>query len=387
MGSALTGILIYSLILYSMYQNSIVNSRQNCISHASGNSQSYMIENFEKSIKAYINDEDYDYNEVVAVSSKSLALHYVLKAIGVKRGELVCVPSFAPEEILLEIKKLNAVPVFVGCEDDTWNMDYDLLEDALSDLVNVGHWRPKVVVMCSAYGMPPVAHRIYEVCFRFHIPLIDYACDAMGSEYCGHKMGMFGQFGYGIISFDEGNVVSCGGAALICGDKEKKETALNLMSKRKAARMSSKCAEIGLAQMEDVDKRIAHNRHIQSLYESLLKDVEGITVHAQFKTDTSDGQPPYFDSNYHKTTVLLNKKIDIEELRKHLLDVGVETQRLYKPLHTNPEFANHPKYTNGVCEDLYNRGLCLPSGESIMEMDVMTITDQINIALAKCEKS
>ncbi len=342
------------------------------------------ISNFEKSIKAYINAVDYDYNEVVAVSSKSLALHYALKAVGVKRSELVCVPSFAPEEILIEIKRLNAIPVFIGSEDDTWNMDYDLLEDALSDLVNVGHWRPKAVIMCSAYGMPPVAHRIYEVCFRFHIPLIDYACDAIGSEYCGHKLGMFGQFGYGIISFDEGNIVSCGGAALICGDKEKKETALNLMSKRKTARMSDKCAEIGLAQMADVDKRIARNRHIQSLYENLLKDVEGITVHAQFKTDTSDGQPPYFDSNYHKTTVLLDKKIDFEKFRKHLLDVGVETQRLYKPLHTNPEFANHPKYTNGVCEDLYNRGLCLPSRGAVTDEVVRHIVEQIKNTIELC---
>ncbi len=260
-----------------------------------------MVELFEKTIKSYIDSEDYNYNEVVAVSSKSLALHNALKTVGVKRGELVCLPSFAPEELLAGVKKLNAIPVFVGSEDDTWNMSHELLEDSISNLVDIGHWRPKAVIMCSAYGMPTVAHRIYEVCFRSHVPLIDYACDAMGSEYCGHKLGMFGQFGYGIISFDEGNIVSCGGAALICGDKEKKETALNLMSKRKTARMSNKCAEIGLAQMEDVDKRIAHNRHIQSLYENLLKDVEGITLHAQFKTDTSDRQPPYFDSNYHKT--------------------------------------------------------------------------------------
>ncbi len=286
------------------------------------------IENFEKSVKTYIDTDDYDFNEIIAISSKSLALHYALKAVGVNRGELVCLPSFAPEGILVEINRLNAIPVFIGSENDTWNMDQDLLEDALSNLVNVGHWRPKAVIMCSVYGMPPVAHRIYEVCFRFHVPLIDYACDAMGSEYYGHKQGMFGQFGYGVISFEECNVVSCGGAALICGDKEKKDAALNLMSKRKTARMSSKCAEIGLAQMEDVDKRIAHNRHIQSIYEELLKDVDGITVHSQFKTDTSNGEPPYFDSNYHRTTVLLDQNIDVEKFQKALAEASVDTQRL-----------------------------------------------------------
>ncbi len=336
-----------------------------------------MVESFEQKIKNYVDSKDYDYNEVVAVSSKSLALHYALKAVGVKRGELICVPNFAPEEILVEIKKLKAIPVFVGSEDDTWNMSHELLEDAISNLVNVGHWRPKAVIMCAAYGMPSVVHRICEICGRFCIPLIDYAFDAMGSEYYGHRLGMFGQLGYGVISFEEGNVVSCGGAALICGDKERKEIVLNLMSKRKTARMSSKCAEVGLAQMADIDKHIAHNRHIQSLYENLLNDVEGITVHSQFKTDTSDGQPPYFDSNYHRTTVLLDKGIDVDKFQNYLTEAGILVQRLYKPLHTYPEFVNYPKYTLGVCEDLYSRGLCLPSGSTVTDEDVMYIVEQV----------
>ncbi len=341
----------------------------------------FNVQMFETVVKSYIDAEDYNYNEVVAVSSKSLALHYALKAVGVKRGELVCVPSFAPEEILVEIKKLNAIPVFVGREDDTWNMSHELLEDAISNLVNVGHWRPKAVIMCAAYGMPSVVHRICEVCFRLNVLLIDYAVDAMGSEYYGHKLGMFGQHGYGIISFDKGNVVSCGGVALICNGKE---TVLNLMSKRKTAKMSSKCAEVGLAQMADVDKRIAHNRHIQSLYKNLLKDVDGITVHTQFKTDTSDGQPPYFDSNYNCTTMLLDKGVNLEEFRKALADVGVEAQRLYRPLHTYPEFADNPKYTNCVCEDLYNRGLCLPSGSTVTDEDVKSIVEQIKNTIDLC---
>ncbi len=342
------------------------------------------IEGFEAIIKAYLDAEDYNHNEVIAVSSKSLALHYALKAVGVKRGELVCVPSFAPEEILVVIKKLNAIPVFVGSEDDTWNMSHELLENAVSNLVSVGHWRPKAVIMYSAYGMPSVVHRICEVCFRLNVPLIDYAVDAMGSEYYGHKLGMFGQHGYGIISFDKGNVVSCGGAALICCDKERKDIVLNMMSKRKTARMSSKCAEVGLSQMADVDKRIAHNRHIQSLYKNLLKDVDGITVHTQFKTDTSDGQPPYFDSNYHRTTMLLDKRIDVEQFQKALADSGVEAQRLYRPLHTYPEFADNPKYTSGVCDDLYNRGLCLLSREIVTDEDVKSIVEQIKNTIDLC---
>ncbi len=339
------------------------------------------ISNFEKSIKAYIDADDYCHNEVVAVSSKFLALHYALKALGVKRGELVCVPSFAPEEILVEISRLNSIPVFVGSEADTWNMSHELLEDAIGNLVSVGHLRPKAVVMCSAYGMPSVVHRICEVCGRMGVPLIDYACDAMGSEYYGHRLGIFGQHGYGIISFEEGNVVSCGAAALICNGKESKETVLNLMSKRKTARMSDRCAEQGLAQMADVDQRIAHNRRIQSLYEALLKDVDGITVHSQFRTDTSDGEPPYFDSNYHRTTVLLDPGINLEKFRKYLSYAGVETQRLYKPLHTYPGFAENLKYTDYICEYLYSRGLCLPSGNSVNDDEVKSVVDQIKCAI------
>ncbi len=349
-----------------------------------GTSISCHIKEFEEAIKAYLDSEDYCHNEVVALSSKSLALNYALKAVGVKRGELVCVPSFASEEILVEIKKLNAIPVFVGSEDDTWNMSHELLEDAICNLVSVGHWRPKAVVMCSAYGMPPVVHRTCEVCGRMGVPLIDYACDAMGSEYYGHRLGMFGQNGYGIISFEEGNVVSCGGAALICNGKESKEAVLDLISKRKTARMSDKCATAGLAQMADVDQRIARNRRIQSLYEELLKDVNGITVHSQFLTDTSDGEPPYFDSNYHRTTVLLDPRINLEKFRKYLSDAGIETQRLYRPLHTFQEYVTNLKYTNDVCEDLYNRGLCLPSGNTVTGDDVKSIVEQIQNTIDLC---
>ena len=293
-------------------------------------------------------------------------------------------PCFAPEEILLEIKKVNAIPVFVGSEVDTWNMSHELLEDAISEMLSIAHWRPKAVIMCATYGMPSVIHRICEVCGRFCVPLIDYACDAMGSEYYGHRLGMFGQRGYGIISFEKGNTVSCGGAALICGGKEDKETVLNLMSKRKTARMASECAEVGLAQMAGVDKSVAHSRHIQSLYENLLENVDGITVHAQFKTGASDGQPPYFDSNYHCTTILLDKSVDVEKFQNMLADADIETQRLYKPLHTYPGFTENPKYTHGVCEDLYSRGLCLPSGDNVTNNDVKSIVDRIKNTIELC---
>ncbi len=368
-----------------MYQNTLTIQSKKHMSRSLGRSTcDCAVEAFEKSVKSYMDAEDYDYNEVIALSSKSLALHYALKAVGVKRGELVCVPSFAPEEILVEVKKLNAIPVFVGSEDDTWNMSHELLEDAVSGLMSVAHWRPKAVIMYAAYGMPSVVHRICEVCGRLGVPLIDYACDALGSEYYGHKLGMFGQHGYGMISFEEGNVVSCGGAALICSDKEKKDAVLNMMSKRKTARMSGKCAEVGLGQMADIDKRIAYNRHVQTLYEDLLKDVKGIAVHAQFKTDTSDGEPPYFNSNYHCTTVLLDPNIDLERFRKTLSDAGIQARRLFKPLHTYPEYSENPKYTDYVCEDLYNRGLCLPSVGAVADGDVERIVGLIKVALESC---
>ncbi len=335
------------------------------------------VEQFEGAVKAYIDAVDYDCNEVIALSSESLALHYALKAVGVKRGEPVCVPSFAPREITSQIERLKAVPVFVGSEDDTWNMSHELLEEAITGMLENAHWRPKAVVMYSAYGMPPVVHRICEVCGRFGIPLIDYACNAMGSEYYGHRLGMFGQMGYGIISFEQGSVVPCGGAALICGDRELKERVLNLMAKRKRARASEKCAEEALAQMAELDGRVAHNRYIQSLYEKLLGEVDGITVHAQYKTDTSDGRPPYFNSNYHSTTLLLDESIDVEELRRSLEAAGVAAHRLYKPLHTLPEYADNPRYTNGVCEDLYRRGLCLPGGLDVTEAYVRHVVEQL----------
>ncbi len=244
------------------------------------------VEEFEESVRAFLCSDGYDCCEVVVMSSSVLALHYVLKALGVKACDMVCVPSFAPEEIVQEVTKQNAVPVFVGSEGDTWIMSHELLEDALGDLWSVAHTRPKAVVMCSAYGMPSLVHRICDVCLRHHVPVIDYACDAVGSEFYGRRLGTFGQYGYGVISFEETNIVSTfGGAALIFQDKADKERVLKLMSKRKRTKMLSLCAGIGLGQMAQIDERIAHHRHVLSLYEELLKDVHGIKVHAQPKAD------------------------------------------------------------------------------------------------------
>ncbi len=326
------------------------------------------VDEFEESVKAFLCSDGYDCCEVVALSSSALALHYTLKALGVRACDMVCVPSFAPEEIVCEVTKQNAIPVFIGSEADSWNMSHELLEEALDDLWSVAHVRPKAVVMCSAYGMPSVVHRICDVCLRHHVPLIDYAVDAMGSEFYGCRLGIFGQCGYGVVSFDNG-------AALICEDKTDKERILRLMSKRKGARISNKNAEMGVVQMALLDERIVHQRHVQSLYEELLKDVCGINVHAQPRRDGWE-EPLYFDSNYHRTTVLLDRDVDMKKIRKRMADVGVEIQRLYKPLHTYLEFADNPKYTNGICEDLYHRGLCLPSGNFVTDDDVKYIVEQ-----------
>ncbi len=320
------------------------------------------VDAFEDAVRSFLcsgpEEIDHENIEVVAFSSPGFALRCALKSLGVSRGDFVCIPSFAPEEILQEILKLRAIPVFVGSEDDTWNMDHELLEDAVNAMVRTAFRKPKAVVMVSAYGMPPVVHRICEVCFRLHVPVIDYAADAMGSEFHGRKLGTFGQHGYGILSFEDGNVLSAGGgAALVCGGKEEKGRILDMISKRVRARMSEHCAEVALAGMDGLAERITRRKAAHANYESMLKAVGGIKVHSQSRTDAAEGEPQYFDSNYHMTAVLLDKGTDMDAVRVVLAEAGIETGRLYRPLHTYPEYADYPKYTDCICEELYSRGL------------------------------
>ncbi len=339
------------------------------------------VELLEGVVKAYLGDEC---KEVVALSSGEVALRYALRACGVRPAFEVCVPSFVGEEVVAQVLGVDAFPVFVGSEPDTWNMSADLLEDAIDGRGAEANVKPQAVVLGAVYGMPATMHRICEVCCRRGIPLVEYSVDGLGSEFCERKLGAFGWHWYGIVSFGKGNAVECSGALLVCDGKQEKERILGIIGRDRRVRMSEACAAAALEQMSVLESRVAHQRRIHSLYSSLLEDIPGAELFSQPVYSLPYGEPPFFNSNYNRCAMLIDEDVcDVATLQRSLAAAGVKAERLYKPLHTISEYLQYTVFTDGVCEDLYKRGLVLPSGYNITETQVRLVAGVLKDILEK----
>ena len=263
---------------------------------------------FEEDLKRFVGGK----NEVVALSAGTAAVHLALLACGVGPGDEVLVQSFTFCASSHPITYLGATPVFVDSEVDTWNMDPDLLEEAIKDRIAKTGKKPKAIVPVYLYGMPAKIDRIIAVADKYDIPVIEDAAEGLGSRYNGRVCGTFGH--YGVLSFNGNKMITTsGGGALICPNEETKRKIMFYATQARESypyyqheeigynyRMSNVCAGIGRGQMTVLDEHIAHHKHIQSLYRTMLKDVDGITLH-----ENPDGR---YDSNFwlciynHRTT-------------------------------------------------------------------------------------
>ena len=513
------------------------------------------------------NEEAGKFKRVVALSSGTAAIHLALIACGVGAGDEVCVQSFTFCASSHPITYLGATPVFIDSEKDTWNMDQELLEEAIKDRIAKTGKKPKAIVPVALYGMPYKIDRIMEIANRYEIPVIEDAAEGFGSRFNGQVLGTFGK--YGVLSFNGNKMITTsGGGALICNgltpdpspegkggvhtaDKAwyallkefaeenrnrptEAETALwealkgkgigekfrrqhiiddfivdffcadkgltieidggyhnyppqmKLYAERTEAlsklgyieirfkneevlgdidgvikrisnfcnalpskkthpsggdlegaddkwreimmyatqyresypyyqhekigynyRMSNICAGIGRGQMTVVNDHIAHHKHVQEMYEELLKDVKGIAVHCQPATGE-------FDSNYWLCTITLDPNLRIvgqENAYKsvvkgavggaagviHVADSAttdcqpndnVEALRVFmdpvwKPMHKQPVYKNAPAYLNGVSEAVFKVGMCLPAGPYVSDEDVRYIVETIKGAIVE----
>ena len=384
--------------------------------------------------------------QVVALSAGTAAVHLALIACGVGPGDEVIVQSFTFCASSHPITYLGAKPVFVDSEPDTWNMDPQLLEVAIKDRIAKTGRKPKAIVPVYLYGMPAKIDEIMEIANRYEIPVVEDAAEGFGSLYKGQVVGTFGK--YGVLSFNGNKMITTsGGGALICPNQEAKNKIMWYATQAREAypyyqheaigynyRMSNICAGIGRGQMTIVKDHIDHHKHIQVLYEQLLADVPGITVHSQ-PTDSEH----VFDSNYWLCTILLNEELrvkneesayavaiqgavggaagmvhgggtvhtdcepnnNVEAMRMALDKAGIESRPLWKPMHKQPVYcaplneaenmkneklpcgaicqtsATSVAYVNGVSEALFMRGLCLPSGPCVTDEQVAYIVDTI----------
>lgn len=377
------------------------------------------VNGFEKDLEAFVGQN----KRVVALSAGTAAVHLGLLAAGVKAGDEVIVQSFTFCASSHPITYLGATPVFVDSEKDSWNMDPELMEEAIKDRIAKTGKKPAAIVPVALYGMPYQIDRIIEIANKYGIPVVEDAAEGFGSRWNGQVLGTFGK--YGVLSFNGNKMIttSGGGALITANEDEWREIMMYATQYRESYpyyqhekigynyRMSNICAGIGRGQMTVVHDHIAHHKHVQALYEELLKDVKGIKVH---------GNPDSrYDSNFWLCTITLDENLkikgqenayktivtgavggaagvihaatsahtdcepnaNVEALRVLMDQAQIEARPLWKPMHKQPVYKNAPAYVNGVSEALFKVGMCLPAGPYVSDDDVKYIVETIKAAI------
>ena len=323
--------------------------------------------------------------QVVALSAGTAALHLGLILLGVGEGDEVICQSFTFSASANPIAYQGATPVFVDSEEDTWNMDPVLLEEAIKDRLEKTGRLPKAIIPVHLYGMPGKLDEILEVAGRYNIPVLEDSAEALGSEYKGRKCGTFGE--YAALSFNGNKIITTsGGGALVCPSEERAKRALFYATQAREQaphyqhekigynyRMSNICAGIGRGQMFVLEEHVARRREIHDLYVKLLDGVKGVKVMCQ----PEGGE---FNSNYWLTCITVKPEeagFTREDLRLTLEGDNIESRPLWKPMHLQPVFKEAPFYGNGTSERLFEIGLCLPSGSMLTDQDIERVAKVI----------
>jgi dTDP-4-amino-4,6-dideoxygalactose transaminase len=278
------------------------------------------------------------------------------------------------------IAYLGATPVFVDSEKDTWNLCPKALEEAIVDRMTKGK-KPKAILAVHLYGMPFKVNEIVALAEKYEIPLIEDAAEALGSTYQGKACGTFGRFG--ILSFNGNKIITTsGGGALVCKTQEDKDKAVFLSTQARDNaphyqhshigynyRMSNISAGIGRGQMEVLANRVEARRKMNDFYTDLFKDIAGVEVFTEPNAD--------FFSNHWLSAIVIDEKItgkNREDLRLAFLEYNIESRPLWKPMHLQPVFADAPYYGGKIAEELFENGLCLPSGSNLTDQERERIT-------------
>ncbi|MEC0228037.1 DegT/DnrJ/EryC1/StrS family aminotransferase [Paenibacillus alba] len=356
--------------------------------HMSGNEMTYIqdafdtnwiaplgphVDAFEKELAAYVGVKD-----AAAVSSGTAAIHLALQLLDVKAGDTVFCSSFTFVASANPIVYCGARPVFIDSEPETWNMSPQALERALLDARREGQL-PKAVIVVNLYGQSAKMDEIVQLCDGFDIPIIEDAAESLGSTYHGKASGSFGRFG--VYSFNGNKIISTsGGGMLVSNDMEQLKRArfLATQARDQAAhyqhsqlgfnyRMSNVLAGIGRAQLEVLDERVQARRLICDRYQEALSSVPGI----HFMPELANSR-----SNRWLTVLTIDEQeagASVQEVFAALTAQNIEARPVWKPLHLQPLFEGAVFYPHQdkemVSEQLFHKGLCLPSGSQMTEDD------------------
>ena len=324
-----------------------------------------------------------------ALSSGTAAIHLGLILLGVKRGDEVIAPSFTFCATINPITYQGALPILIDSEPNTWNMDPELLEQAIRDRLLKGK-KPKAIIPVHLYGMPANMEEIMKIAKRYEIPVLSDSAEALGSRYMNKPIASFGDMS--ILSFNGNKMITTsGGGALLSDNGELIAKARFLATQARDLaphyqhsqigynyRMSNILAGIGRGQLEVIDERVSKRRNNYFYYRERLQEIEGISF-------LEEPDESYF-SNRWLTTILIDPAKTgkpYHTIQRELSFMSTETRPLWKPMHLQPVFSHCPAYLNGVSENLFNHGLCLPSGSNLSEEAIDCITKILKSSLTK----
>jgi dTDP-4-amino-4,6-dideoxygalactose transaminase len=362
--------------------------------HMGGNEQKYVqeafdtnwiaplgpnVNGFEQDLENYLNEGV----KVACLASGTAALHLALILAGVQQEDEVICQSFTFSASANPIVYQGAKPIFIDSEKDTWNMCPVYLEEAIKACISKGK-KPKAIIVVHLYGMPSKMDAIVAIAKKYEVSLIEDAAEALGSTYNGQKCGTFGDFG--ILSFNGNKIITTsGGGALVCKSEEDKQKAIFLATQARDNaphfqhsqigynyRMGNVVAGIGRGQMEVLDKHIHLRRNNNHFYQELLEGVEGVAVFMEPAAN--------YLSNHWLSCIVVNEKITgftREELRLEMAQDNIESRPLWKPMHLQPVFEDAAYYGAKVVENLFEKGLCLPSGSNLTEENRERIASSI----------
>jgi len=358
--------------------------------HMGGTEQAYIKEAFDTNWISTVGPQINAFEEslshctqvkhVAALASGTSAIHLALNVLGVGQGDTVIAQSFTFAASAFPITYLGAKPIFIDSEKETWNMDPKVLDNALEQIKSTNQQLPKAIIPVHLYGMPAKMKKVNDVASKYNIPVIEDAAEALGSTYQNKPCGSLSDMG--VLSFNGNKIITTSGGGALLSDNEayiKQAKFLATQARDNAPhyehtqigynyRLGSVNAAIGLGQMEVLDERVKRKREIFNFYKKALVDIEEITFQPELASSFS---------NRWLTAILTQSFEQRESIRLALEKENVESRPLWKPMHMQPVFADEQYFGGMVSEDLFNRGLCLPSGTAMKGSELIRIVQLI----------
>ena len=341
---------------------------------------------FEEELKEYVNVKN-----ATALVSGTSAIHLALKVLGITEGDVVFCSSLTFSATVNPVIYEKAIPVFIDSDYKTWNMTPKALQKAFDDAVK-NNKLPKAVIVVNLYGQSADYDEILKICNKYNVPVIEDAAESLGATYKGKQTGTIGEIG--IFSFNGNKIITTsGGGMMVSKNEEYTKKSLFLATQAREPerhyehkeigynyRMSNICAGIGRGQLKVLDERISKKKYIYESYKKAFENIDDIEM-----------MPLYETPNYWLSVMTIKegssiKPIDImEKLEKE----NIESRPVWKPMHMQPVFKDYKFFSDlkegSVSEDLFNRGVCLPSDTNMIDEDLERVIDLVKCCFVKEE--